>query len=74
VPKKLVGHIPDIFRAYAKKWSGSDQWYEEDAAWACVAVTFPDVFDWSGGETLAHAQETVEKWVLYPEPAVARRV
>lgn len=63
VPAKLLPLIPARFQAYAVKWSGSPQWYEEDCAWACVAVTFPDVFDWSAGETLAHAQETVARYI-----------
>lgn len=63
VPAKLVKHIPQRFQDYARKWSGSPQWYEEDCAWACVAVTFPDVFDWSAGETLAHAVDTVQRWI-----------
>jgi hypothetical protein len=64
VPAKLLPQIPAAYRAYASKWSGSEQWYEEDCAWACVAVTFPDVFDWSAGETLQHAKDTVARWVI----------
>lgn len=64
VPAKLLPQIPTEYRAYASKWSGSDQWYEEDCAWACVAVTFPDVFDWSAGETLQHAKDTVARYVV----------
>lgn len=63
VPAKLLPLVPAQFQAYAAKWSGSPQWYEEDCAWACVAVTFPDVFDWSAGETLAHAQEVIARYV-----------
>lgn len=67
VPAKLLPLIPDHYRAYAKRWSGSDQWYEEDCAWACVAVTFPDVFD---GETLKHARDTVARYVDLPQADV----
>lgn len=37
--------IPPAWRAYAKRWGGSESWYEEDCAWAAVALTFPDLFE-----------------------------
>lgn len=63
VPAKLLPLIPERFKAYATKWSGSPQWYEEDCAWACVAVTFPDAFDWGHGETLEHAQSVIARYI-----------
>ncbi len=70
VPAKLLPLIPPAYRAYAAKWSGSEQWYEEDCAWACVAVTFPDAFDWSAGETLDHAYQTIFRYIVDPLPSV----
>lgn len=48
VPEDLMDTIPPKQRAFAKRWSGSAQWFEEDCAAACVIVTFPDWFpaDW----------------------------
>ena len=62
VPAKLLPLIPERFKAYAVKWSGSPQWYEEDCAWACLAVVFPDVI-LTEHETLAHAQDVVSRYV-----------
>ncbi len=45
VPAALLDRIPAAHRSYAAKWSGSDQWYEEDCAWAAVALAFPWLFD-----------------------------
>ncbi len=44
VPECMLHCIGDEGRAYAKKWSGSEQWYEEDCAWAYVAVNLTDRF------------------------------
>lgn len=44
VPDSLLGHIPPAQRAWAARWSGSEQWYEEDCCWAAVAVAFPAHF------------------------------
>jgi hypothetical protein len=44
VPPALLHHIPEHHRAYAKKWSRSESWYEEDCAWAAVALAFPQLF------------------------------
>lgn len=60
VPKALLPRIPADYRAYALKWSGSEQWYEEDCAWACVAVTFPEDFD---ADTVTEAQHTIDHWI-----------
>lgn len=32
VPRELLKHIPQADKEYARKWSGSKQWYEEDVA------------------------------------------
>lgn len=60
VPAKLVQQIPQRFQDYARKWSGSPQWYEEDCAWACVAVTFPEFFT---ADDLTAARETIARWI-----------
>ena len=44
VPQCMVHCIPQHQREWAAKWSGSEQWYEEDCCWACVALAFPDCF------------------------------
>lgn len=37
----------------------SDGWYEEDCAWACVAITFPELFT---AYERRHAELTMERW------------
>lgn len=44
VPLDLLDEIPGDGLAYAKRWSGSEQWFEEDCAWAFVAATFTELF------------------------------
>lgn len=44
VPQDLVHHISAEGRAYAKRYTRSEQWYEEDCGWAYVAEAFPEVF------------------------------
>jgi hypothetical protein len=44
VPLELLDKIPPEGRAFAKRWGGSEQWYEEDCAWAYVALAFPELF------------------------------
>jgi hypothetical protein len=55
VPRKLLPQIPAAYRAYAKKWSQSEQWYEEDVAWMCLVRTFPQF--WNTAD-VAMAQDT----------------
>lgn len=59
VPLCMLGCIPQAQREWAKKWSGSEQWYEEDCCWACVAVAFPDLF---GADTVALAGMMIAKY------------
>lgn len=61
VPKAALSRIPAAHRAYAAKWSGSEQWYEEDCAWACVALAFPDCFP--SDNTPAIAREVVARYI-----------
>lgn len=35
-----LASIPQKHRDYAARWSGSEQWYEEDCAAACIVVAF----------------------------------
>jgi len=44
VPDRLLGRLSARARAYAKRWSGSESWYEEDCAQAFVVLAFPEVF------------------------------
>lgn len=60
VPPNLVKHMPEKYRAYTKKWSNSENWYEEDCAWACVAVTFQELFK---PEVVKRAKQIVAEWV-----------
>jgi hypothetical protein len=43
VPNELLKRIPLVEREYAKAWSGSENWYEEDCAAAIVMYRFPRV-------------------------------
>jgi hypothetical protein len=44
VPSALLDKIDPRGRADAKRWSGSENWYEEDCCWAWVALAFPEHF------------------------------
>lgn len=44
VPDDLLSSIPAKYRKWAKKWSGSENWYEEDCCWMAVAMAFPHLF------------------------------
>ncbi|KKL56124.1 hypothetical protein LCGC14_2248510 [marine sediment metagenome] len=44
IASNLLGRIRPIWQAYARKWSGSAQWYEEDCAAALVVIEFPEHF------------------------------
>jgi hypothetical protein len=44
VPEEQLPNIPAHARAWARKWTRSEQWYEEDCCWSAVAVTFPVLF------------------------------
>lgn len=62
-------HVKDVslalikpeWRAYAKRWSGSENWFEEDCAWAAVALTFPSLFPAEGVEHAKRAIAWVER-------------
>lgn len=43
VPSKLLGKIPKVMQAYAARWSGSFNWYEEDVAALIVVHTWPQI-------------------------------
>jgi len=73
VPDALLHRIPAAHRAYADRVSGSANWYEEDCAWACVAVAFPEHFEgtargWDGEEIniLDEARRVIARWVDTP--------
>jgi hypothetical protein len=44
VPGALLARIPEVAQLYAQSWSGSRHWYEEDCAWAFVALSLPEFF------------------------------
>lgn len=56
VPVEYLHNIPADQRVWAAKWSGSEQWYEEDCCWAAVAVALPDRFT---PENVATARRTL---------------
>ena len=60
VPFRLLAHVPMPWQEYAEKWSGSPNWYEEDLAWAAVALSFPNLFSTAA---LEHARETAARWL-----------
>jgi hypothetical protein len=45
ISQDRLADIPDAAVEFARKWSGSEQWWEEDCAWAFVAVAHPEAFD-----------------------------
>lgn len=53
VDAERLHKIPLRHQAYAKRWSGSRSWYEEDCAWAAVCLAYPEAFP---PEALGHAQ------------------
>lgn len=62
VPKKHLGAVPAAHQQYAKAWSQSPQWYEEDIAWTCVVAAFPQLFT---PAYVASAHETIAKWITH---------
>ncbi len=44
VPAELLGRISERARADAKRWSGSESWYEEDCCVCHVVVAYPELF------------------------------
>ena len=44
IPLEHLHRLSEKAKAYALTWSGSEQWYEEDCAWAYVAEAFPEMF------------------------------
>lgn len=59
VPYEMLHCIPEEQRKEAAKWSGSEQWYEEDCCWAFVAVAFPDRFK---PDAVENAKAYVATW------------
>ena len=59
VPVDQLKRIPREAQDYAKRWSGSKHWYEEDCAWAHVAVSMPELFR---EDEVECARSTVE-WI-----------
>ena len=47
--EERLAKIPAEWARYAARWAGSPGWFEEDCAWAAVAITFSEAFpqrDW----------------------------
>ena len=64
VPDEFLHNIPKEQREWAKSWSGSENWYEEDCCWAAVAVNIPSRFK---PEHVEHAKKTLARY--FPEAA-----
>jgi len=58
VPRDQLHKITAERRAYAARWSGSEQWYEEDCAAAIIPVSFLELFD---AERVRDAQDYLTK-------------
>lgn len=59
-PERLVKIDPRA-RAYAAKWSHGfgDAWFEEDCAWAAVAIAYPECFT---SKQVEHAFRVATQW------------
>ena len=66
VPASLLYRIPAEQQAWAARWSGSEQWYEEDCCWAAVVVAFPELFP---ADAVEQAERIVDRYC--PSVAVA---
>ena len=64
VPTPKLRAIPEHAQRYAAQWSGSRNWYEEDCAWAAVALAFPHLFP---ARALPVAEECRARY--FPPPA-----
>lgn len=60
VSPELLPRITKEMRDYAKHWSGSENWFEEDCAAQCVVVSFPEFFK---PEQVESAWATVNRFV-----------
>jgi hypothetical protein len=60
VARELLPRIQKEMRDYAKYWSGSSQWFEEDCAAQCVVVSFPEYFK---PEQVSSAWDVVKRYV-----------
>jgi len=64
VPDDLLHRIPSEQQAWAERWSGSRNWYEEDCCWAAVAGAFPTLFP---PEALPMAMDILARYCPPPE-------
>lgn len=56
VPDALLSRVSAEGRAFARKWSGSEAWFEEDCAVCYVVAAFPELFT---AEEVSYAREYV---------------
>ena len=59
IASNLLYRIRPTWQTYARKWSGSPQWYEEDCAYALVVIEFPEHFT----DSQIEAAERTRKWL-----------
>lgn len=60
VARELLPRISEEMKDYAKYWSGSSQWFEEDCAAQCVVVSFPEYFP---ADQVERAWDSVRRYV-----------
>ena len=68
VSNTVIDRIPKPWREYAKRSSGSEQWFEEDCAAIAVVISFPELFSTSQVEA---AQSMAKQCLPKLEPQAA---
>lgn len=61
-PERLE-KVDEAFRKFAEKWSGHEEWFEEDCAALAVIVTFPESFPDVTSEQIAKYTAMLWTWV-----------
>lgn len=56
-------HIPEREQEYARRFSGSVNWYEEDVAYQSVILAFPDAFPEVGLDSKAGMRKSLDQWL-----------
>jgi hypothetical protein len=69
VPRELLARIPKSEQAYARSWSGSASWYEEDCCALSVLVAFPEFFPTMTEERRAEYRAEVARYLAPRAPA-----
>lgn len=67
VPAGLLARIPKAEREYARSWSGSERWYEEDCCALSVVLAFPELFPDVTAAQRVDYRATLDRY-MQPEP------